>query len=142
MISRTIDYVDYNGNERSDTFYFHLSRAELWRLQIGENGEFSRKIQALIDEKNQAEIWKMFEELVRMAVGKKSIDGKRFDKSDDAKADFLESEAYSEFIEMLMTGDHGKNANYASDFVNGLITTSERTPAQNDQNKPGIQLVN
>lgn len=138
MISRTISYVDYDGERQEDTFYFHLSRADVWRLEIGSKGKFRRYIERLMEEKDQAEIWKVFEDIVQTSVGKKTADGKRFDRSASAKADFLESEAYSEFIEMLITGDHGNNPNYAADFINGLVATAE-APAQTPS--PDLKLV-
>lgn len=132
MISRTIKYIDYDGEPQEDVFYFHLSRADVWRLEIGANGKFTRTIERLMEEKNQSEIWKIFEDIVQASVGKKSADGKRFDRSPEAKRDFLESEAYSEFIEILITGDHGKNPNYASDFINGLVATAEAPKTEAD----------
>lgn len=140
MISRTITYTDYNGEEQTDTFYFHLSKADVWRLEIGNNMQFTEKIERLMKEQNQAEIWKIFESIVEMSVGKKSVDGKRFDRSYEAKADFLESEAYSQFIELLISGDYGKNPNYAADFINGLVATAE-APTQKGPAIPAPQLV-
>lgn len=141
MISRTIPYIDYNGNKREDTFYFHLSKADIWKLEIGENGALTNRIQAIANEPDQSKIWKMFEEIVGLAVGKKSADGKRFDKSPEAKADFLESEAYSEFLEMLLTGDHGKDPEFATKFLNGLTKSAEAVDIQTLQ-QGNIQLVN
>jgi len=142
MISRDITYIDYDGNEQTDRFYFHLSKADVWRLEIGMNGRFRNYIERLMEEKNQSEIWKIFEEIVQTSVGKKSIDGKRFDRSAEAKRDFLESEAYSEFIEILVTGDHGKNPNYASDFISGLVATAENpNKGETATGTPNLQLV-
>ena len=39
MIKKTIKYVDYNGTERSEDFYFNLNKAEVeegyWRMAPG-----------------------------------------------------------------------------------------------------------
>ena len=135
MISRTIKYTDYDGEPQEDTFYFHLTRADIWRLEIGTNGKFRRMIERLVEEKNQAEIWKIFEDILQTSVGKKSADGKRFIRNDEAKAEFLESEAYPTLIEMLITGNHGEDPNYASDFINGLVATAEApAPIQDNPN--------
>lgn len=136
MISRTIDYVDYNGVERRDTFYFHLNKADLWKLQIGKNGQFDKYMQTLMDSNDNAQIWNTMEEVLHMCVGKKSADGRKFDRSPAAKSDFFDTEAYSEFIQMLMTGNNGKDPNYAADFFNGLISTaSGNAPINNDKAK-------
>ena len=144
MIYRDITYTDYNGNERTDRFYFNLSRAELLRMQFTENGEgLEKKLQNIIKSNNNELIWKTFEEIVYNAVGIKSVDGKQFDKSVNAKKQFTESEAYSEFLYMLMTGNYGKDPDYASKFISGLIdqealnNTMKRIDAQNN-----LSLVN
>ena len=33
MIKQTITYTDYNGNERTEEYWFNLSKAELLRLE-------------------------------------------------------------------------------------------------------------
>ena len=32
MIKKTVKYVDFNGNENNETFYFNLTKAELTML--------------------------------------------------------------------------------------------------------------
>lgn len=34
MISEKLTYTDYNGKERTETYYFNLSKAELTELRI------------------------------------------------------------------------------------------------------------
>ena len=121
MLGLPIKYTDYNGVEREDKFWFHLSYADLIRLELTDKDGFKQRIQKLIDAQDQQEIWKTLEDIVRMSVGKKSPDGRRFDRSYEAKADFLESEAYSSFIRSMV-----EDSNYATTFVNGLISTADR----------------
>ena len=77
-----------------------------------------------MDSEDNEAIWDTMEKVLRMSVGKKSPDGKKFDRSKEAKSDFFDTEAYSEFIQMLMTGNNGKDPTYAADFFNGLIATA------------------
>ena len=35
MLAKPITYTDYNGVERTETFYFNLSQAELIDMQLG-----------------------------------------------------------------------------------------------------------
>lgn len=121
MIYRDITYTDYNGETVTDRFYFNLSRAELLRLDIKSKDGLYKYMQRIVNSGDNAAIWSMFEEFVTLAVGKKSVDGRRFDKSDEAKKDFLESDAYSEFLYMLMSGNYGTDPNYAANFINGII---------------------
>ena len=41
MIKKTIEYVDYNGENRKEDFYFNLSKAELMELEMSKNGGLS-----------------------------------------------------------------------------------------------------
>ena len=34
MISKTVTYKDWNGMDRTETFYFHFSQAELMEMEI------------------------------------------------------------------------------------------------------------
>lgn len=136
MIGLSIKYTDYDGTQREEKFYFHLSYADLIRLELTDKDGFKQRIQKMIDTEDQQEIWKTLESIVQMSVGKKSMDGRRFDRSYEAKADFLESEAYSSFIRSMV-----EDANYAAEFVNGLIATSDNKPAGNSIPAPAIDVV-
>lgn len=136
MIALPIKYIDYDGVEREEKFYFHLSYADLVRLELDDKGGFKAKMETLIKSENQKEIWNTIEEIVKMASGKKSPDGRRFDKSYEAKADFIESEAYSSLIRSLL-----QDANYASEFINGLVSTADKPQAAQNILAPQIGVV-
>ena len=38
MFKKTITYNDFNGVERTEDFYFHLTKAELIKLEFSESG--------------------------------------------------------------------------------------------------------
>ena len=38
MFKKTITYTDFNGNERTEDFYFHLSKAELAEMDLSKAG--------------------------------------------------------------------------------------------------------
>ena len=64
MIALPIKYVDYDGVEREEKFYFHLSYADLVRLELDDKNGFKAKMETLIKSENQKEIWKTLEEVV------------------------------------------------------------------------------
>lgn len=137
MITETIKYVDYDGNQREDTFYFNLSQADLVRLEVKDNRGFKAMIDEVIASKNTERIWEIFEQILAMSVGKKSADGRRFSKRYEDKADFLESEAYSEFVVKLI-----RDPKFAADFINKLAEDANRrdvTPVAAVDN--GVTLV-
>ena len=116
MLKKTIKYTDYNGVERSEDFYFNLSKAEIAEMELGTTGGFAEMLQRIIDTQDMPQIVKMFKDLVLKSYGVKSADGKRFIKSDEISTAFTQTEAYSELFMELAT-----DAEAAAAFVNGII---------------------
>lgn len=48
MLKKTIKYVDYDGREREDDFYFNLNKAEITEMQMSTQGGFAEYIQKII----------------------------------------------------------------------------------------------
>lgn len=117
MYKRTITYEDYEGTKRTEDFYFNLNKAELikWMTTTGDY-TIDRLMLKLIEERNGKKIMDMMDELIKIAYGRKSIDGRRFEKSEELWRDFQETEAYSVLFTELVT-----DAKKAGEFVNGII---------------------
>ena len=116
MFAKTITYTDFNDVERTETFYFNLSKAEIAEMQLTTEGGLTEKLQKIIDSKDQAEIFKMFKYLILKAYGEKSPDGKRFIKNEELSEGFSQTAAFDEFFMEL-----GTNSDAAQAFVNGII---------------------
>ena len=116
MIKKTITYSDYNGNERTEDFYFNLTKAEIMEMEMSIKGGLAEMIKRVVDAQDAPEIIKIFKELIMKAYGVKSPDGKRFMKSPEILAEFVETEAFSELFMELAT-----DADAASKFVNGVV---------------------
>lgn len=116
MIKKTITYTDYNDVERTETFWFHLNKAELMEMEMGTTGGFAGMVQKIIDAKDAPSIINTFKDLLLKAYGEKSPDGKRFIKNDEVRDAFSQTEAYSQLFMELAT-----NAEAASEFVNGIM---------------------
>lgn len=117
MLAKKIKYEDFNGVMQEREFHFNMSKAEIIRW-LTTDGDYTldKKLERLYEERNGNEIMKIFEDLLTMSCGKKSLDGQRFDKSPEAKADFLESEAYSVLFTELVS-----DAKKASEFFNAIV---------------------
>lgn len=117
MYKRTITYTDYNGNERTEDYYFNLSKAEIikWLTTSGDY-TLDKVFEKLYAERNGRQIMNIFEELIYQAYGEKSLDGRRFDKSEEVKRNFMETEAYSVLFTELVT-----DAKKAGAFINKII---------------------
>lgn len=116
MLKRKITYTDYNGNERTEDFYFNLSKAELTEMQLSESGGLTEFIQRIIDTQDTKKIIELFKDLILKSYGEKSLDGKRFIKSKELSESFAQTEAYSDLFMELAT-----DSKAASEFVNGII---------------------
>ena len=118
MFKHTIKYTDYNGQERSEQFYFNLSKAELMEMELSTQAGVEEMIRVLIATNDNAKIVKVFKDLILKSYGIKSEDGRRFIKSDELRNQFEQSEAYSEFFMQMVANED----NLQNKFINGVIS--------------------
>ena len=116
MLKKIITYTDYNNVERTEPFYFNLSKAELMEMELGVTGGMTEMLNKIIDAKDAPSLMKTFKEMIMKAYGVKSDDGKRLIKSEELSIAFTQTEAYSVLFMELITDDKA-----AADFVNGII---------------------
>lgn len=116
MIKKTITYTDYNGNKRTEDFWFNLNKAELAMMENSKLGGLQNYLTRIVNEQNNVKIVDMFQELILKSYGEKSDDGKYFRKSEELSTAFSQTEAYSELYMELAT-----NSDAAAAFVNGII---------------------
>lgn len=139
MYAKTIKYTDYNGNQREETFYFNLSKAELidleWRTPGGlEN--YMKHIMSMMDGQALADTFKM---LIEKSYGVKDPEGRRFIKNEQVLKNFTETEAYVELYVQLATDDKA-----AAEFVNGIFPKEAVEAARKQKEmaeKAGLQIV-
>lgn len=124
MFKDKVTYIDYDGNERTDTLYFNLSKAELLKMETSLNGGYSAFLEKVVESKDTPSIMKAFQDIIEKAYGKKSDDGRRFIKSEEITEEFLQSEAYSEFLMKLISDE-----NYAANFVTGILPKQDNIVA-------------
>lgn len=116
MLKKTITYSDYNGTERTEDFYFNLTKAEVMEMEMSTSGGLTQMITNVVAAKDAPAIIKIFKDLVLKAYGVKSPDGKRFIKSAELSTEFAQTEAYSILFMELATDDKA-----AAAFVNGIV---------------------
>lgn len=133
MLKKQITYHDFDGNQVTDTFYFHLSKAEIMELEL-ERG-LSTLMDRVSTTRNPKELYFAFKALIAKAYGEKSADGFRFEKSEALSSSFLNTDAYSELIMELMTkGDAGE-------FINGLIPRDLADKVQEAVSEQGATVI-
>lgn len=120
MLKKTMTYTDYNGNERTEDFYFNLNKAELMEMELSTTGGLAEMIEKIVAAQDSAAIVKIFKDLLLKAYGVKSPDGKKFIKIDEnghrLADDFEQTEAYVDLFMELAT-----DADAAAKFVNGVM---------------------
>jgi len=116
MLKKTITYVDYDGNERTEDFYFNLSKAEIAEMELSAEGGLTKLIERIVAAQDGKKIVEIFKDLILRAYGEKSPDGKRFIKSPELRDAFAQTEAYSELFMELAT-----NVDASTAFVNGIV---------------------
>lgn len=121
MLAKAITYTDYNGVKRTETFHFHLTKAELMEMELGTTGGMAEMMQRIVEAQDGPAIVKIFKDVILKAYGVKSPDGKQFMKKDpvtgvDYALAFSQTEAYSELFMELST-----NAEAGAAFVNGIM---------------------
>lgn len=117
MLKKSIEFEDYDGNMRKEDHYFNLNKAEVikWLTTSGDY-TLDKVLERLSSERNGKRIMEIFENLIRLSYGRKSLDGRKFEKSEEIWNDFYQTEAYSVLFTELVT-----DAKKAADFVNKII---------------------
>lgn len=117
MLKKTITYKDFEGAERTEDFYFNLSKAELLEMELTAPGEsMADHLLAIVKAGDKQIIMDTFKSIIFRSYGEKSADGKYFHKSDAKAMDFANSAAYHELFVQLVT-----DADEAARFVNGVV---------------------
>lgn len=116
MLKQTRTYTDYNGAQRTEDFYFNLSKAEIMEMELSTTGGMQQMVNKIIAAQDTPELVKIFKELLLKSYGEKSADGKRFIKSRELSDAFEQTEAYSDLFMELAT-----DSDKASAFINGII---------------------
>lgn len=124
MIKITETYTDYNGVVRTEDFYFHFTKAELLKMEMGVKGGLAEMVKRAAQTQDAPVIIGVFEDLVAKSYGVKTPDGRGFDKDPKVVKDFLQTEAYSQIFMRLATNDEE-----AAKFVNGVVPADMREQA-------------
>lgn len=120
MLKERLTYTDFDGRERTEDFFFYLSKAEVLELNLSTTGGLEKLLQKIVDAQDNIKIYELFKDIIKKAYGEKSLDGKYFiKKAPDGHLladDFEQTEAFSELIVKIMG-----NINEAAAFIKGIL---------------------
>lgn len=131
MLRKTIKFEDFEGNEVEKAFYFNLSKAEILEMELGSKDGLSNYLKAIVDADDTKAILETFKKIILASVGRKSEDGHRFIKDDQAVNDLIQTNAYSELF-LELAGD----ADAAIEFITEVMPKSIES---NGHKTPNLQ---
>lgn len=144
MLSKTINYEDYNGVQRTETAWFNLNKTELLKMAMDlpdgtlpedpANADNNLLAAQLFEKLGNKGIFEFMETLVLKAYGVKSEDGRRFVKTPAMAEEFSQTPAFDAIMMEFMT-----NQEAAAEFVNGVIPAN--VVDQMTDAIPGPQVV-
>lgn len=132
MFMHKIEYTDFNGTERKEDFYFHLSVPEVTRLEAEVGEGLDTYVKKITANQEMKTLLDFLEKIILNSYGQKTSDGKSFRKSQGIREEFEYSQAYAELFEQMLT-----NPEFARKFAEGVIDNGK---AKKNQVTP--QVVN
>ena len=119
MLKKTITYTDYDGMERTEDFWFNLSKTELTKLDAELPGGVLGVLRKNIDKKDRKALVDFIETLILRSYGEKTLDGKRFVKTPEMAEEFMQTPAYDELFMSILSDTDSQTS-----FINGVIPQS------------------
>lgn len=115
MLRKPITFVNLDGQTVTEEHYFHLTKAEIIKLEVSEEGGLQEKLKAVAASNNPKLILQTFEDILKASYGRRTDTG-RFVKRQEDWEDFVSGEAYSTlFMELVTDGA------YAAEFVRAIL---------------------
>lgn len=143
MFGKKITFTDLNGDTRTGTFYFHLTKTEMVKLSLKYKGGLVATLNKLLENQDENRVLLILDDIIMTAYGEKSEDGLHFEKSNGAKAAaFAETGAYDAlFMELLQTP--GAMSEFLNQIVpNDVADEMKRAAAAEAAKAPLSVLVN
>ena len=122
MLKKMIEYIDYNGNERKENFYFNLNKAELMEMETEVTGGMRQLLTLIMEKQDVPKLMSAFKTIILKAYGEKSPDGRLFEKSEELSRAFTHTEAYNVLYMELLS-----DAKKAAEFIEGLMPADMRS---------------
>lgn len=118
MFKKTLDFTDVFDVERSEDFYFNISKAELTELELTTPGGYGYYIQRVTTAKTPKETFEALKAIVKLAYGVRHESGS-FLKSEENWALFEGSGAYDKLMMSFFEGEDSEDL--AAEFVNNAF---------------------
>ena len=68
MYKKTITYTDFNGTERTEDFYFHMTQAEILKMEYSQEGGMTNVIQKIIETEETTKLLPLLPKRIRTCL--------------------------------------------------------------------------
>lgn len=127
MYKKTITYNDFDGNERTEDAYFNLTKTEMIEFALElpdgvsntvdpaemDTDKAASKIANMLGKKG---VFNFIKDLILKSYGIRKEDGRRFEKSEQIRAEFAQTMAFESIMDEFMSDDIA-----AAKFVKAVI---------------------
>lgn len=141
MITKTITYTDFLDEERTETFRFNLSEAELMKWELSKEGTLTEHIKRIQETVDVPKLIDLYSELIDRSYGIMDPTGRKFVKTKEALEDFKATNAYSDLYMELAT-NQDKGAEFIAGVVSNKLKKLMDEGVKNgtiDQNHPALK---
>jgi hypothetical protein len=140
VLKKVIKYQNlFTDDEVEETFYFHLSKAELVELEMSTEGGLSESLKRIVAAEDGKQIIAEFKNIILRAYGVRSDDGRFFKKTQELRDEFESSEAYSALFMELVTQTES-----AVEFITSVVPAglaAEAAEIARAETQPEVSLV-
>ena len=132
MLKQSITYEDFNGDQRTEDFFFNLTSKELLELDRSVDGGFESSLNKAISNQDVYSIYDLIQKTILKAYGQKSEDGRFFKKTPELTEEFEVSAAYQSMLQNFID-----NPDLANNFITGILPKDlrEKAAKANAENK-------
>ena len=118
MLKKHVKYQGFDGEIIEEDLYFNLTRMDAIELSARyESKDLAAYMDEIVKNKDIVSLYRVLKDIVLLAYGVKSEDGKRFIKNDSVRKEFEESLAFAQLIE-----DLHETESALSEFVTGITS--------------------
>ena len=139
MLKKTMTTVDFGGTERTEDYYFNLTRAEIMEMELNTEGGFVQMINRITAAQSQLELAKLFKQILCKSYGVLSPDGRKFVKNEAVLADFMATQAYSDLYYKLASNAEEAAACFEAILPEDMKEEAKKADKQNPQ--PGLMVL-
>ena len=82
MYKKAITYTDFDGVQKTETFYFNLTKAEMIEMELRAGG-MQEMLQRITDAQDSYQVAEVIKDIISRSYGEKTPDGKRFIKNQE-----------------------------------------------------------